>query len=78
MTGKLTLVFFLFAVVVDGIVFLFIRFSTSVNPGDIVQLNLSKPCSVVDNDSPDSSIIVHPNTLISVTSVANSIACTRR
>ncbi len=59
-------------------IFCTIRFSTNVNPGDVVQVNLSKGSNVVGNDDPDSSIIVHPNTLVSATSVANSITCTRK
>ena len=35
-------------------------------------------CYLVDHTDPDSSIVINPDTLISGTSVANSIACTRK
>lgn len=57
------------------------RLETDVIPGDIVQVNavydVYKGCYIVDN-TPDSSIIVQPDTLITASSVANSFACIRK
>ena len=58
------------------------RSNTNVTPGDVVQVNASfdvnNGCYVVGNAAEDSSIVVDPDTLISVTSVANSITCPRK
>ena len=40
--------------------------------------DLVKCCYLVDSADPDSSVVVHPDTLISGTAVANSITCTRK
>lgn len=62
-----------------------IRLNVDVNPGDMVQVNADydndRGCFVIDNsqeEEKESSIIVHPDCLISGTSVANSITCTRK
>lgn len=53
-----------------------------VTPGDVVQVNavydVLNGCYIVDHTDPDSSIVINPDTLISGTSVANSIACIRK
>lgn len=57
------------------------RLETDVIPGDTIQVNAAydvcKGCYIVDN-TPDASIIVQPDTLITVSSVANSFACIRK
>ena len=53
-----------------------------ISPGDVVQVNADydddRGCLIVDNFHEESSIIVHPDCLISGTSVANSITCARK
>lgn len=60
---------------------LIVRLRTDVTPGDIVQVNaeynLCEGCYIVDSSS-DASIVVNPDTLISGTSIASSITCTRK
>ncbi len=58
------------------------RIGTDVQQGDIIQLNVehnqSNSFFIIDNASPLNSIVISPDTLISATSVANSITCVRR
>ena len=58
-----------------------VRLAMEVVPGDVVRVNaaydIDQGCYVVDNSS-DASITVNPDILISGTSIANSITCTRR
>ena len=53
-----------------------------VSPGDVLQVNADydadNECFVVDNSREDSSVIVHPDCLISGTNVADSITCARK
>ena len=53
-----------------------------ISPGDIVQVNADYDsdvgCFTVDNAHEESSIVVHPDCLISGTSVASSIICARK
>lgn len=59
-----------------------VRFGTDVTPGDVVQVNATydavRGCYTVDHSDPDSSIVIHPDTLISGTTVASSITCIRK
>ena len=63
------------------------RLNVDISPGDMVQVNADydndRGCFVIDNsqeeeEGKESSIIVHPDCLVSGTSVANSITCTRK
>ena len=57
------------------------RLGTDVVPGDIVQVNatynVAKDCYIVDS-TPDVSIIVQPDTLLTASSISNSFACIRK
>ena len=62
----------------------FLRVHSPVSPGDVVQVNPPPEwngdrasCCVIDGRN-EGSVVVHPDTLISGTSVATSVTCVRR
>ena len=62
--------------------FFLLRLNVDISPGDMVQVNADydsdKGCFTVDNAHEESSVVIHPDCLISGTSVATSINCARK